>query len=245
MKYTLEICAGSVQSAFAAQKGGADRIELCDNLYEGGTTPPYGMIKTCQTLLNIPVFPIIRPRGGDFVYSDGEFAVMKQDILCCLELGCEGVVFGILNLDGSIDTERCSELIKIAANMQLTFHRAFDRCNDREKGLEELISMGFHRVLSSGGKENAHNSIPELERLVKQADNRISVMPGSGITDQNLLQIALATGAKEFHSTAKKKVDQTAHITSFNNLNSQYVFETDAGKVAELRRILDMRSSAS
>ena len=240
MKYTLEICAGSLRSAMAAQQGGADRVELCDNLSEGGTTPSYGMIKSCKSLLNIPVFPIIRPRGGDFIYSDYEFEVMKQDILCCLELGCEGTVFGILHSDGSIDKERCAELVRISGKMQLTFHRAFDRCINRESGLEDIISMGFHRVLTSGGMNHAADAIPELERLVEQAGTRISIMPGSGIIDQNLLQIARETGAFEFHTTAKGKIDQKVDNHSQNNRDTRYLFETDVVKVAEMRRILDL-----
>ncbi len=238
MKYTLEICAGSLRSALSAQEGGADRVELCDNLYEGGTTPSYGMIKTCRSLLKIPVFPIIRPRGGDFVYSDEEFEVMKKDMLACSELGCEGVVFGILLPDGTVDTERCSELVGLSGTMQLTFHRAFDRCGNRERGLEDIISMGFHRILTSGGMDHAADAIPELDRLVKQAENRISIMPGSGITAHNLLKIAKETGAHEFHSTAKRKIDQAGDIAR-NNLDTQYLFETDVDKVCEMRRLLN------
>ncbi len=239
MKYTLEICAGSLRSALAAQEGGADRVELCDNLSEGGTTPSYGLIKTCRSLLKIPVFPIIRPRGGNFVYSNAEFDVMKQDIRCCLELGCEGVVFGILRSDGSIDTERCSELVSISGNMQLTFHRAFDRCIDRDKGLEDLIIMGFHRVLTSGGKDYAEEAIPELERLVRQSKNRISIMPGSGITSQNLLKILRKTGAFEFHSSAKSKIDALSNNNAQNNLDTLYLYETDVLKVCEMQRIMN------
>jgi copper homeostasis protein len=240
MRYTLEICAGSLSSALAAQEGSADRVELCDNLSEGGTTPSYGMIKTVQSLLNIPVFPIIRPRSGNFVYTAHEFEVMRHDIVCCSELGCEGVVFGILHPDGSIDTKRCAELVSISGSMQLTFHRAFDRCSDRERGLEDLINMGFHRVLTSGGMDYAEDAIPELERLVKQAKNRISVMPGSGITNQNLLTIARETRAFEFHSTAKSKIDLSNVVDPLNNLETQYLYETDPVKVTEMRRILDM-----
>jgi copper homeostasis protein len=238
MKYTLEICVGSIASALAAQSGGADRIELCDNLSEGGTTPSFGMIKTCRSLLNIPVFPIIRPRGGDFVYSEQEFEVMKQDVLSCLELGCEGLVFGILRLDGSIDTKRCSELASLAGPMQLTFHRAFDRCTDREKGLEEIISMGFHRVLTAGGMDNAEDAIPELKRLVKQAKNRISIMPGSGINSQNLLKIAAGTSAVEFHTTAKRQFDPIGNASRQNGMDTEH-YQTDVVKVTEMRRLLN------
>jgi copper homeostasis protein len=239
MEYKLEICAGSLSSALAAQEGGADRIELCDNLYEGGTTPSFGMMKICKSLLAIPFFPIIRPRGGDFVYSDKEFEVMKQDVLCSLELGCEGIVFGILRSDGSIDTKRCSELVKIAGSMQLTFHRAFDRCSNRNRGLEELIELGFHRVLTSGGENFAEDAIPELTNLVEQAKNRISIMPGSGVTGNNLSNIAKATGALEFHTTAKKNnvLMPINHIQ--HDLDTQHLFETDVNKVRGMVHILN------
>lgn len=239
MKYILEICAGSLRSALTAQEGGADRVELCDNLYEGGTTPSYGMIKTCKSLLNIPYFPIIRPRGGIFVYTDHEFEVMKQDVLCCSELGCEGIVFGILRPDGSVDIERCSELVKLSGDMQLTFHRAFDRCSDREKGLEDIIDMGFHRVLTSGGMNYAEDAIPELTKLVNQAKNRISIMPGSGLTTGNLSKIAKETCAFEFHSTAKRKIDVPAHSKPETNMDTEYLYETDVIKVREMRQLLD------
>ena len=239
MSFTLEICTGSIQSALIAEKSGAHRIELCDNLSEGGTTPSYGMIKTCKSLLNIPIFPIIRPRGGDFVYSNEEFEVMKHDILCCAELGCEGVVFGILRNDGTVDTERCAELKKITGHMQVTFHRAFDRCNNQLKSLEDIISLGFDRVLTSGGKPYAEEAKPELKQLVDLAGDRIIVMPGSGVTSLNLLKILRETGAKEFHSTAKRKVGFSGKVTAIDNQDSLYPYETDPQQVAEMRRILD------
>lgn len=238
MTYTLEICAGSLLSALNASRGGANRIELCDNLFEGGTTPSYGMIKTCLSLLNIPVFPIIRPRGGDFVYSDHEFEVMKQDIITCAELGCEGVVFGILRKDGSIDTDRCSQLADASGSMQMTFHRAFDRCTDRVTALEEIVQMGFHRILTSGGADRADEAIAELDLLVKQARNRIKIMPGSGITPQNLQIIAEETKANEFHSTAKSKVARKVESHQ-NNLDTQYPYETDIELVRKMREILN------
>lgn len=243
MKYILEICVGTLGSALAAHKGGADRIELCDNLYEGGTTPSYGMIKTCRSRLNIPVFPIIRPRGGDFVYSDEEFEVMKQDVSACRGLGCEGLVFGILRPDGSVDMDRCLELVKLSGPIQLTFHRAFDRCSNRTQGLEDIIELGFRRVLTSGGKDIAEDAISELDMLVKQAENRIIIMPGSGITADNLSKIANKTRAVEFHSTAKSKITLLTGNHDHNNLDTQYQFQTDEYKVREMRQILNKRNT--
>lgn len=238
MNYTLEICAGSLASAFAAAKGGADRIELCDNLSEGGTTPSYGMIETCRSRLDIPVFPIIRPRGGDFVYSEDEFEVMKQDVICCEALGCPGVVFGILSPDGSVDAERCEKLMDLTGAMQVTFHRAFDRCNDLQQGLEDIIDLGFNRVLTSGGEIYAEEATPVLAGLVKQAGTRIIIMPGSGITAANLPRIVKETAASEFHSTAKSKISQASPNLIQSSVGDYYAYETDAEKVKVMRRIL-------
>ncbi|HEY1009211.1 MAG: copper homeostasis protein CutC [Daejeonella sp.] len=238
MNYTLEICAGSLASVSAAADGGADRIELCDNLSEGGTTPSYGMIKTCISLFNIPVFPIIRPRGGDFVYSRNEFEVMKQDVACCAESGCPGVVFGILKADGSIDTERCEELMALAGTMQVTFHRAFDRCNDLLQGLEDVIDLGFSRILTSGGEASAEDGIPLLAKLIKKARKRIIIMPGSGITTANLPRIIEETGAIEFHSTAKSKMTEAPVDMIQNSVGDQYPYQTDIEKVKLMRQIL-------
>lgn len=236
-KKQLEICVGSWQSAMAAQIGGADRIELCDNLAEGGTTPSLGMILNCKKSLKIPFFPIIRPRGGDFVFSDEEFEIMKEDVIACRNLDCEGIVIGMLKKDGSIDNERCAKLISLAGDMQITFHRAFDRCSDLERGLEDIIKLGCHRLLTSGAKEYALEGLDVLKSLVIQADSRISIMPGSGINEHNLAQIVRESGASEFHTTAKVKNDY-----EIDRVNSQpyTIFETSSEKVAELKRILSL-----
>lgn len=235
MLNNLEICVGSLQSALAAQAGGADRIELCDNLAEGGTTPSYGMLRQCKKLLKIPFFPIIRPRGGNFIFSNDEFEIMKEDVICCRDLGCEGIVIGILSSDGSIDTERCSELISLAGNMEITFHRAFDRCSDLERGLEDIIQMGCHRVLTSGGKEYAFEGIEILKSLVTQAGTRIIIMPGSGINELNLHKIAKETAAHEFHTTAKKLIEYD--IDPING-EPYRALETSAENVSKLKEIL-------
>jgi copper homeostasis protein len=231
----LEICVGSWQSAKAAQEGGANRIELCDNLAEGGTTPSRGMILKCKKSLQIPFFPIIRPRGGDFVYSDDEFEIMKEDVIACREIGCQGIVIGMLRKDASIDTERCSDLIALAGGMQITFHRAFDRCSDMEKGLEDIIQLGCDRILSSGGKENAFDGLENLKSLVKQAGSRIIIMPGAGINELNLHEIACETGADEFHTTAKKYFEYGIDPI----INEAYSsFETATEQVIKLKKIL-------
>ena len=202
-KIILEICTEHIASALAAQEGGADRIELCQNLSVGGTTPSFGMIEAARRLLNIKVFVLIRPRGGDFVYSDDEFSLMQMDIHCCGKLGCDGVVIGMLNADGSIDVRRCAVLISIARqyNMQVTFHRAFDCCRNLPEGLESIIELGCERVLTSGGHLTAPEGTAVLRQLVSQAGERIIILPGSGITVENAATLIKNTGAKEIHGS--------------------------------------------
>ena len=248
MDFELEICVNSIRSALAAQQGGATRIELCDNMAEGGTSPSAGMIRECIRRLTIPVFPIIRPRGGDFLYSDEEFAVMKQDIIFCRESGSHGVAIGILKQDGSIDTERCRELIALARPMQVTFHRAYDRCNDLSAGLEDIISLGCERVLTSGGQITAAEGIAELTGLVKQAANRIIILAGSGVNEENISQIATQTGIKEFHSTAKEMTSSAMHYKGVGGLSQQDggfpIFETKAEKVFKMKQALALIEKA-
>lgn len=238
MSFILEICAGSIESALEAQKGGADRIELCDNLLMGGTSPSFGMISVCKKLIHIPIFPIIRPRGGDFVYSEEEFEAMKEDILCCKRLGCEGVVLGILRQNGSIDIERCAELISMARPMQVSFHRAFDRCNNFQKGLEDIISLGCERLLTSGGELQAIGALERIKALVLQSKDRISIMPGSGITEKNLLQILNETGANEFHSTAKRRVELSPDPINKTDKTPEFSFETSSEIVSKMKTLL-------
>lgn len=199
----MEVCANSVTSALAAQMGGAIRVELCDNLPEGGTTPSYSQIALAKKSLSIKVYPIIRPRGGDFLYSDLEFSIMKEDIKVCKSLNCDGVVIGILKADGSIDKERCAELIATAKPMPVTFHRAFDMSNDLEQSLEDIIELGCERILTSGGESSAYNGIEILAKLNKKANGRIIIMPGAGISADNIQEIIKITGAIEFHASAK------------------------------------------
>nr|WP_198160685.1 copper homeostasis protein CutC [Pedobacter panaciterrae] len=202
----MEVCANSVRSALAAQEGGAIRVELCDNLSEGGTTPSYSTIALAKKMLSIKVYPIIRPRGGDFLYSDLEFDLMKEDIKICKSLNCDGVVIGILKADGSVDKERCAELIAAARPMPVTFHRAFDMSNDLEKALEDVIEIGCERILTSGGEASAFKGADVLAKLIKQAQGRIIIMPGAGVSAGNITDIIKLTGAKEFHASARHAV---------------------------------------
>jgi copper homeostasis protein len=202
----MEVCANGLASALAAEKGGAIRVELCDNLLEGGTTPSYAQIKLATEKLNIQVYPIIRPRGGDFLYTDLEFELMKTDIQCCKDLGCDGVVIGMLLEDGRVDKDRCATLIDIARPMKVSFHRAFDRSNDLKSALEDIIELGCERILTSGGKPTALEGATVIKELIEQAAGRIEIMPGAGIRKQNIKEIMDVTGAKVFHATAKTPV---------------------------------------
>jgi copper homeostasis protein len=241
---TLEVCANSVESALAAQQGGANRIELCDNLREGGTTPSCGQIKIVRQLLTIEMYVLVRPRTGDFIYSDLEFEVMKLDIKTCIEKGCDGVVFGILKEDGSIDKERCAELIEIArfGGMKTTFHRAFDVCKDYFEALEDIIELGFDRILTSGGKSTAMEGANTIARLVSLASGRISIMPGSGINEYNIADLVRYSGAKEFHASARSRVDSKMTYRNPNILLSgsgeEYTMQvSDHEKVARLIKL--------
>jgi copper homeostasis protein len=207
MHFKLEICVDSVQSAINAQLAGADRVELCDNLVEGGTTPSYGTILSARNNLNIGLNVIIRPRGSDFLYSDQEFDIMRRDIEVCGEAGVDGIVIGILLADGTIDIERTIRLIEYASPMTVTFHRAFDMCKDPYKGLEDIISSGASRILTSGQKENAADGAELISGLVTQARERIIIMPGGGLDESNIAMIAGISGAKEFHLTGRSIVE--------------------------------------
>ena len=205
-KVILEIAVFSVEAALNAISAGADRIEFCENPNEGGTTPSYGSLKTLIALTTIPVFPIIRPRGGDFLYTEAEYACIKADLLMVKELGYPGAVIGLLNVDGTIDKERTTELVKLAAPMQITFHRAFDRCNDPIKGLEDIIETGCLRILTSGQVPNIEDAIPTVKLLVEKAAGRIIILPGSGVRAGNCQAIINDTGAVEIHSSARKAI---------------------------------------
>lgn len=203
MSFTLEICAASLASCIAAAEGGANRIELCDNLLEGGTTPSYATIALAREKVKIDLYPIIRPRGGDFLYSDLEFEVMKKDIELCKQLGCNGVVIGILLPNGRVDQERCRILTQLAWPMGVTFHRAFDMTDNPFEALEDIISIGCERILTSGARNTAVEGAALLKDLLERANDRIAIMAGSGVRATNIAQLIQTTGITEFHTTAK------------------------------------------
>lgn len=198
----LEIIGFNIESCIAAQDAGADRIELCANPLDGGTTPSYGFIKAARDKLNVDLYAMIRPRGGDFFYSEEEFNIMKDDIAACKNLGCNGVVLGILTQEGAVDKVRCEKLIGYAYPLEVTFHRAFDRVVDPFAALEDIIDMGCERILTSGQQPKVPDGLLLIKELVDKAEDRIIIMPGSGVTSQNIISIAERTGAKEFHSSA-------------------------------------------
>jgi copper homeostasis protein len=206
MKFKLEICSDSIQSSLTAQEAGASRIELCDNLPEGGTTPGYGSIMAIREKLKIGMNILIRPRGGDFLYSDAEFDIMCRDTEICRKAGADGIVIGILTREGAIDVERTSELVRRAGSMSVTFHRAFDMCKDPIRGMEDIITCGADRILTSGQANLAADGLGLIAELIRLAHKRIIIMPGSGLNESNIAEIASRSGASEFHLSARKVI---------------------------------------
>lgn len=239
MHYELEIIGFDIVSCSIAQAKGATRIELCANPEEGGTTPSFGMIEQAKKSCTIPIFPIIRPRGGDFLYNKLEFEAMKSDIKSCLSIGCEGVVIGLLNKDGSIDEERTGELVDLAGPMEVTFHRAFDRVSDPVVALEKIISIGCKRILTSGLSKTAIEGKLLLQQLIKQADNRITIMPGSGVRSSNVIELAQSTGAKAFHSSARKQLSSKMDYMNPNMAEELKHASVDDEEVSRLKAVLD------
>ena len=185
----LEVCVDSVESAVAAERGGADRVELCDNLLEGGTTPSGGAVETARALLGLKVHVMIRPRGGDFCYSPIEFDVMRRDVELAKRLGADGVVIGLLTEDATVDLERTRTLVELARPMSVTFHRAFDMARDPYQALEDLVSLGVDRVLTSGQEASVVEGLDLLAELVRRAGDRIVVMPGGGLAERNVAKV--------------------------------------------------------
>ena len=242
---SLEVCANSLASALAAQEGGAVRVELCENLKEGGTTPSAGQILLARKLLHIKLYVLIRPREGDFLYNDLEYQIMLADIRYCIEAGCDGVVIGMLNADGTIDKVRCLEMVRLAKQWGLgvTFHRAFDMCADQLQALEDIIEIGCERILTSGGKSTAMEGATAINHLVEQAAGRISIMPGSGVSEANVTDLVHFTGVTEVHSSARGRVKskmqyQNDHIVMSTVPGDEYSIDvTDTSRVIELIRL--------
>lgn len=204
MGYIFEICANSVESCLAAQEGGANRVELCASMPEGGTTPSIGEVKLARRLLDIKLHVIIRPRGGDFVYTPLELDIMEEDIRAVKEAGADGVVFGCLTPEAELDVEAMERLVKASEGMSITFHRAFDYVRNPGQVMEKLIGMGVSRILTSGQQPTAPEGADLLAALVRQAGDRIIIMPGCGVNENNILGLAEKTGAHEFHFSARE-----------------------------------------
>lgn len=202
--YMFEICANSAESCVAAQQGGAHRVELCAGMPEGGTTPSIGEIKVARKLIDIRLHVIIRPRGGDFLYTSSELDIMEEDIRAARQAGADGVVFGCLTPGGELDKRAMQRLMEAAKGLSVTFHRAFDYVKSPDKALEELIEMGVNRVLTSGQMPTAMEGAPLLAELVKQAGDRIIIMPGCGVNEHNIAELARVTDAREFHFSARE-----------------------------------------
>jgi copper homeostasis protein len=246
-KLTIEVCVDSVESAMAAERGGADRVELCDNLLEGGTTPSAGAIAIARERLGIKLHVIIRPRGGDFCYSEIEFAVMRHDVALAKQLGADGVVIGILTSEGEIDIERTRELIELARPLSVTFHRAFDMSRDPYRALDDLIGLGVERILTSGQEPSVLEGLDLIAELVQIAGERVIIMPGGG-TERNIKKVVQRSGVREVHVTG------TTSVESPMRFRNQRIFmggelrppeysraTTDPDRIRQLRHESEMR----
>jgi copper homeostasis protein len=237
----LEICVFNINTAIAVEKAGADRIELCENYSNGGTTPSYGYLKSVRETINIPVFPMIRPRGGDFFHTTEEIEIIRKDILLCKELGFQGVVFGLLNQDGTIDKDNTARLVEAAYPLSVTFHRAFDRCKSPLEALETIIECGCTRILTSGQTPKVTDGLPLVKSLVDQANGRIIIMPGSGLNSNNVKHIIETTDVTEVHTSARIIVPSASQ---YQNPAIQENFENDFVNVAEIQNIKSIITSS-
>lgn len=246
MDFQLEICANSVQSVINAELAGANRVELCDNLWEGGTTPSAATIKLAIEKTSIPIYVLVRPRGGDFVYSDLDFETIKEDIKVCKALGAHGIVSGVLNADGTVDKERTKELVEFSKPLPFTFHRAFDVASDPFQALEDIIDCGAVRILTSGQKNSAIEGIDLLKQVQKKTTGRIVIMPGGGINPTNISEL-LSIGCTEFHMSGKKAQKSMAkpshvNMNSSKDIPENIIFTSDIGTIRSVIEKIDVDS---
>ena len=243
MTVLVEACVDSVASALAAERGGARRVELCDNLFDGGTTPSAGMIAAVKAAVRIPVFPIIRPRGGGFVYSSDEAGVMRLDVEAARMLGADGIVIGALTRDGKIDTAIVQPLLDAAAPLPVTFHRAFDLVRDREQALETLVHLRVARLLTSGGAPRAIDGVERIAALVRRAAGQIAVMAGGGVREETVQEIVHRSGVKEVHVRGTKLVRSAGSVDGGISLRKALPAdenaweETDESRIKEFVRL--------
>lgn len=244
-KLIIENCAGDVPSCLEAERGGASRIELCAALSEGGTTPSYGTVATALRHCNLPIIPIIRPRSGDFLYTETEIDVMLEDIRLLRRLGVAGFSLGALTPDGDLDEELCRRLIREAEGLPVTLHRAFDRAASLETALEQAVALGFACILTSGGTPSSLDSLDQIRSLVEQADGRICIMAGSGITADNARHIVQSTGVSAIHGTFARLRGSSMRLSStpFPDSSVAQIPErdyrvTDAEAISSIRQSL-------
>jgi copper homeostasis protein len=216
----VEIACNNFQSCRNAEQSGADRIELIENLKEGGCTPSYGMIKKVKSVISIPIYVMIRPRGGDFVYSQEEIEIMHADITLCKKLNVDGIVFGVLTKEGKINLEACADLLETWGSNRATFHRALDRTIDIEKSMEDIINLGFERVLTSGGHKNVTEGKEIIQSLQQKFGVQIIIMPGAGVTPENAKEISVFCDTQEIHATCKMEFSQ--EVMSNENFSDSF-----------------------
>jgi copper homeostasis protein len=243
MSYLIEIATTDYHTTESAVEGGADRIELCADLEEGGITPSHGHIIKCREKFDLPIYVMIRPRGGDFLYSKDEFGMMAADIKFCKEIGCDGIVTGLLNIDGTIDAVRMGDIVSQAYPMEVTFHRAFDRCKDPFEAMEEIIELGCERILTSGQKKTAMEGIELIAQLNKMAEKRIIIMPGSGVRKENIKLLAEKTGCTEFHTSLRSKTKSMMEFIHPAFAESEKSYMNSAVDVSEVKALKNTLNS--
>lgn len=230
-RFVLEICAFNIQSCIIAEKAGASRVELCDSPAEGGTTPSYATISRTREKVAIPLYPIIRPRAGNYLYDEDEFAIMRKDIEKCKSLHCDGISIGVQTIDGAIDVERLKRIVGWAYPMGVTCNRVFDATPNPFKALEDVIAAGCERILTSGQRSSALLGTELLAKLVQLADDRIIIMPGAGIRSSNIGQLIRETGAVEYHASARKEVANPVTFQNPEIIDFGSVFVADESEV--------------
>jgi copper homeostasis protein len=243
----LEICVESVESAAAAEAGGAQRVELCSALSDGGLTPSLGLIRAVRSRIDIGLHIMIRPRAGDFLYSDEDLAVMREDIALAAQSGADGVALGVLNADGDVDVERTRELVELARPMEVTFHRAIDMARDIESALEDVIRAGADRILTSGAEASAMHGRHRIRKLVRGANGRIGMIAAGGVRAENVREIAQVSGALEFHSALRRAVaSRIKHQRRRVHLGNPDVddYSHSVVKAADVRRLQDALEAA-
>ena len=241
-RLVLEVCAFNIQSCIIAEKAGAVRVELCDNPVEGGTNPSYGTIKKVREKISIQLYPILRPRSGNYFYDDEEFGIIKEDIHICKELGCDGISVGVQTVKGNIDTERLKQIVAWAYPMGVTCNRAFDATPDPFKALEDIIACGCERVLTSGQASAAPDAGKLLGQLVQQANGRISIMPGAGVRSSNIKKLIEESGAYEYHTSARKIIPDPMTFQNMNVTDKGSIYFADEKELKAIVHIMREQS---